>query len=29
VREKLLLFIQENYPDCRPRFRAELTRDVE
>jgi small-conductance mechanosensitive channel len=29
VREKLIVFMQENYPDSRPRFRAELTRDSE
>jgi len=29
VREKLIVFIQEHYPDSRPRFRAELTRDSE
>jgi small-conductance mechanosensitive channel len=29
LREKLIVFIQEHYPNSRPRFRAELTRDSE
>jgi small-conductance mechanosensitive channel len=29
VREKLIVFIQEHYPNSRPRFRAEITRDSE